>query len=92
MKSALGRVLNDTQQSVEQRLSRINLAQVIADLRGDVRGGLRVIRSGLSPNDRVIIEKGTNLVRGLRRDQRRPQARVFGCVQMRCFLTDHASF
>jgi hypothetical protein len=23
---------------------------------GDVRGGLRVIRSGLSPNDRVIID------------------------------------
>jgi hypothetical protein len=57
MKSALGRVLNDTQQGVEQRLSRINLAQVIADLRGDVRGGLKVIRSGLSPNDRVIIER-----------------------------------
>jgi membrane fusion protein, multidrug efflux system len=23
---------------------------------GDVRGGLRIIRSGLSPNDRVVIE------------------------------------
>ena len=33
IKSALGRVLNETQQSVEQRLSRISLAQVIADLR-----------------------------------------------------------
>ena len=33
IKSALGRVLNETQQAVEQRLSRISLAQVIADLR-----------------------------------------------------------
>jgi Rrf2 family protein len=33
IKSALGRVLNETQQSVEQRLSRISLAQVVADLR-----------------------------------------------------------
>lgn len=33
IKSALGRVLNETQQALEQRLSRINLAQVIADLR-----------------------------------------------------------
>jgi Rrf2 family protein len=33
IKSALGRVLNETQQAMEQRLSRISLAQVIADLR-----------------------------------------------------------
>jgi Rrf2 family protein len=33
IKSAMGRVLNDTQQALEQRLSRISLAQVIADLR-----------------------------------------------------------
>jgi Rrf2 family protein len=33
IKSALGRVLNETQQAVEQRLSRISLAQVISDLR-----------------------------------------------------------
>jgi Rrf2 family protein len=32
IKSALGRVLNETQQTLEQRLSRISLAQVIADL------------------------------------------------------------
>lgn len=33
IKSAMGRVLNETQQALEQRLSRISLAQVIADLR-----------------------------------------------------------
>jgi Rrf2 family protein len=33
IKSALGRVLNETQQAMEQRLSRISLAQVISDLR-----------------------------------------------------------
>lgn len=33
IKSALGRVLNETQQALEQRLNRISLAQVIADLR-----------------------------------------------------------
>jgi DNA-binding IscR family transcriptional regulator len=33
IKSALGRVLNETQQAVEQSLSRISLAQVMADLR-----------------------------------------------------------
>jgi hypothetical protein len=33
IKPALGRVLNETQQAVEQCLSRISLAQVIADLR-----------------------------------------------------------
>ena len=33
IKSALGRVLNETQQAMEQRLRRISLAQVVADLR-----------------------------------------------------------
>jgi Rrf2 family protein len=33
IKSAMGRVLNETQLAVEQRLSRISLAQVLADLR-----------------------------------------------------------
>ena len=32
IKSALGRVLDEAQQALEQRLSRISLAQVIADL------------------------------------------------------------
>jgi len=32
IKSALGRVLDKTQQAMEQRLSRISLAQVVADL------------------------------------------------------------
>jgi DNA-binding IscR family transcriptional regulator len=32
IKSALGRVLNEAQQALEQGLSRISLAQVIADL------------------------------------------------------------
>src|ERR1700722_14655390 len=31
IKSALGRVLNETQQAMEQRLNRISLAQVMAD-------------------------------------------------------------
>ena len=33
IKAALGRVLDETQQALEQRLSRITLAQVIADFR-----------------------------------------------------------
>jgi len=32
IKSALGRVLDETQQALEQRMSRISLAQVIAGL------------------------------------------------------------
>jgi DNA-binding IscR family transcriptional regulator len=41
IKSALGRVLNETQRAVEQRLSQIRLAQVIVDLRKNNRTGSR---------------------------------------------------
>jgi DNA-binding IscR family transcriptional regulator len=45
IKSAMGRVLNDTQQALEQRLSRISLAQVVADLRkNDLTGSSQAQR------------------------------------------------